>query len=126
LDAGDIRDEIGRHGTARSDSRPGEKGGDRDVEYLGDQRKAPGTNPVRAFFIFLHLLEGDTEALRKGPLRHFCHQPMCTYGCADFAVRRSWPPFLRVVTAELFDLIRLFFHLVIARPVEELDESMQS
>ena len=43
------------------------------VQDAGDVLETAGTNPVRAFFVFLDLLEGDAEALPQFLLAHTKH-----------------------------------------------------
>src|SRR2546421_1134964 len=57
-----VRNELDRRGARRAlvcgRIRIGvEEGADRDTEYRGDLRKAPGADPVDALFVFLNLLK---------------------------------------------------------------------
>jgi hypothetical protein len=47
-----------------------EEGLHRHLQYLGNLLQAPRANAVRAFFIFLHLLEGQAECFGESGLGH--------------------------------------------------------
>ena len=91
-----VRNELGRSGTGSlAGGRVGiglEQGADRDIEYPGDLGKPPGADPVRAFFIFLYLLERDAELTGEVALRHAHDQSMSANGFSDLDVRVSRPP----------------------------------
>ena len=88
-----------------------EESTDRDAEYLGDLGKTPGTDPVRALFVFLHLLERDADLACEVALGHAREQPIRADGFAHLAVSRSWLPLLRAEASGFSDRICLFFHL---------------
>src|SRR5437868_2043705 len=50
-DRGSVRDELCRHGIARSNGRTAKEGVDRDIKDFGDQRKPSSADPVRALFV---------------------------------------------------------------------------
>jgi hypothetical protein len=91
-----VRNELGRSGTrALPGRRVGiglEQGADRDIEYPGDLGKPPGADSVRAFLIFLYLLERDAEPAGEVALRHAQDQSMSADGLSDLDVRGIGPP----------------------------------
>ena len=91
-----VRNELGRSGTGSlAGRRVGvglEQGADRDIEYPGDMGKPPGADPIRAFFIFLYLLERDAEPAGEVALRHAHDQSMSADGLSDLDVRGGRSP----------------------------------
>ena len=91
-----VRKELDRSGTLAHAGRgvcvDVEQGADRDIEYLGDLRQPSGADPVRALFIFLHLLERDAKLAGEIALRHARDQPMSADGLPEFDVRGIRPP----------------------------------
>src|SRR5690348_6708950 len=49
---------------------------DRDPQHLGDAREASGADPVGAFFVFLHLLERNSETAAQVGLGQSPHQSL--------------------------------------------------
>jgi uncharacterized protein YjiS (DUF1127 family) len=75
---------------------------DRHVEDLGDQRQAPGADPVHALFVFLHLLEGDAELVGQCDLGHAPHQAVSPDGRADLVVGAGRPTLSHLADAPRF------------------------
>ncbi len=93
---------------ARRDCIGIKQGADRDIEYLGDLRKAPGPDPVGAVFVFLDLLERDAKPASEVALRHARDQSTRPDGLPEFNVRGIRPPisFLYHLDRTLGDMIR--------------------
>src|SRR5262249_20612245 len=58
----------------------------RHAENLGDALQAPGRNAVRAFLVFLHLLERDADEIAELGLRQAALQAQRTHTLADLGV----------------------------------------
>ena len=63
-----------------------------DRKYPGDPGEPPGVGPVRAFFIFLYLLQRHAELTGEVALRAAHDQSMSADGLADLDVRGIRPP----------------------------------
>jgi hypothetical protein len=60
----------------------------RNLQDAGDVLQAPRADPIRAFFLFLHLLERQAECIAKLLLAHFKHEPAHAHTTAHIHVNR--------------------------------------
>ena len=87
-----------------------EKESDRHLKNKGDVLQAARANAVRAFFVFLHLLECKTQRIGKLFLAHFEHQPTHSHPAAHMSVDR-----VRGLLGHCLDLFHVFHGVHLSR-----------
>jgi hypothetical protein len=75
---------------AQCGRRPLEKEGWRRVQQPGNRLQPARTYPIRAFFIFLHLLECDPERTAEFLLAHAKHHSTEANSASDMLINRVW------------------------------------
>ena len=60
-----------------------EEVGNGQAQRIGDLLETPGSDPVSAILVFLHLLEGDADSPRQSGLAHTDHQAALADARAD-------------------------------------------